>query len=440
MSDSVVSTVASTDATPPILAGERVALTGTLASMTHRQAAALIEKFGGVTTQHVGQQTTLLVVGEEGWPLEADGRISVKLEHARQLQQRGHALRIVPESEWRHALGLEDTGTTARRLFTPAMLSQLLRIPVVTIRRWERLGLIRSAKRIYRLPYFDFRDVAGARRLAELLNAGVSLDEIRGSLERLKELLPGVDRPLEQLELLASNHELLFRDPHGLVEPETGQRVLDFDPPTTVPQSSEPGELGAESSSLLKFSAGGSASGHAARSADQWYEEGIRLAEAHETGAAIEAFRLSLVEDPTQSQVHFHLADVLYRAGNPYGAIERYYAAVELDHDLIEAWTQLGCVLAEVGQTQSAMEALRVALDRHADYPDAHFHLAELLERQGDSPAARPHWFRYLEHDQRGPWAEVARRRLGLHEDVSDAAANSRELADGRDSGSVTEG
>ena len=36
-----------------VLSGERVAFTGTLASMTHRQAQALVVEHGGVATAHV---------------------------------------------------------------------------------------------------------------------------------------------------------------------------------------------------------------------------------------------------------------------------------------------------------------------------------------------------------------------------------------------------
>ncbi|MBT4864132.1 MAG: GlcNAc transferase, partial [Planctomycetaceae bacterium] len=55
----------------PCLQGECVAFTGILASMTHRQAFELVEEHGGGPTTHVNRQTTMLVIGEEGWPLEA---------------------------------------------------------------------------------------------------------------------------------------------------------------------------------------------------------------------------------------------------------------------------------------------------------------------------------------------------------------------------------
>ncbi len=58
----------------PCLQGERVAFTGTLASMTHSQAHDVTTKYGGEAVTHVSGRTTMLVVGEEGWPLEDDGQ------------------------------------------------------------------------------------------------------------------------------------------------------------------------------------------------------------------------------------------------------------------------------------------------------------------------------------------------------------------------------
>lgn len=394
----------------PVLQGERVAFTGTLASMTHRQAMDLVEQHGGSAGQHVSHQTTLLVVGEEGWPLEADGRVSVKLDQARQLHDKGEPLRILSESEWLTLLGVEPRERKQQQLYTPAMLSQLLAISVHEIRRWEREGLIRAVKKVYRLPYFDFQEVTGARRLSELAQSGVKLDELASGLERLRTILPDVDRPLAQLEVLARGKQFLYRDATGLVEPSSGQRVFDFEPPPPPCSDDEVATI------PLRHANGAASSAHAINrrewTAAEWFREGCHLAEDNEIDAAVEAFRLALIDEPLNPAHHFHLADVLYRDGHPDAAIERYYMTVELDHNFLEAWTQLGCLLAETGKTHAAQEAFRVALDLHPDYPDAHFHLAELLERSGQREAAATHWRRYLDFDQRGPWADIARQRL----------------------------
>ena len=136
------------------------------------------------------------------------------------------------------------------------------------------------------------------------------------------------------------------------------------------------------------------------------------MAETNALDSAIEAFRLATINDPLNPAYHFHIADVLYRQNKPHGAIERYHSAVELDHDFLEAWTQLGCVLNEVNDLEGAKATFQIALDLHPDYPEVHFHVAGVLEQLGKADEAAIHWRRYLDFDQRGPWADIAREHL----------------------------
>jgi tetratricopeptide (TPR) repeat protein len=403
----------------PVLQGERVAFTGTLASMTHRQAMELVEQHGGAAMQHVGSMTSLLVVGEEGWPLEPDGLPSVKLEQARQLSEKGQSIQILSESEWLKLLDVEPVERKNQQLYTPAMLCQLLNTSVHEIRRWERAGLIKPIKKVYRLPYFDFEEVASARRLCQLISAGVKAEQIAASLDRLHSFLPNVSRPVTQLEVLAKGtNGLVIRDESGLVE-VSGQRLFDFDPPA---EPMENDDTPATIPIRPVFSSGDL--NQREWTSDDWFQEGCRLLELHQTDAAVESMRLAVINDPVNPQYHFHLADALYRQGKTEAAIERYHVAVELDHNFLEAWTQLACVLAETGDPSGAKAALKIALDRHPDYPEAHFHLASVLETLGESDAAAEHWHRYLDFDQRGPWAEIARERLlgSLDEITSESA------------------
>ncbi|MEM1061635.1 MAG: BRCT domain-containing protein, partial [Planctomycetota bacterium] len=111
------------DPAEAFLDGEVVAFTGVLASMTHEQAGRLVTRHGGDVSQQVTTRTTILVVGEEGWPLEADGRPSVKFRRAMELGDDGP--RVLAESEWLAAVGYVRRGEDVRRDYTPAMLSQL---------------------------------------------------------------------------------------------------------------------------------------------------------------------------------------------------------------------------------------------------------------------------------------------------------------------------
>ena len=386
----------------PTLQGERVAFTGTLASMTHREAGQLAEIHGGTASQHVSKHTTMLVIGEEGWPLEADGTASVKLQQTNRYREEGLEIRIVSESDWLGILGLHDRIDEVRRHYTPAMLSQMLDVPVTVIRGWERSGLIRPVKQVMRLAYFDFREVASARRLHELLKSGVSRRQIIESLKHLRDWLGGTERPLAQLELLADDGELVYRDEAGPVDPRSGQRLFDFDaaPDGDVEDSATVSITQTSEAAQEKWTA------------EDWLRLANRHLEENRLEDAMEAFRLCLLEWSDHAEVHFQLADTLFRLENLAGALERYHMAVELEPNYLEAWTQLGCVYAERQAWDAAQHAFRIALDLHPDYPDAHWHLAQALARQGDNQSAKPHWEAYLKFDQRGPWADIAREHL----------------------------
>src|SRR5437868_14057079 len=73
------------------LRGQRVALTGALVSMPRAEAVALVRRSGGEFSAQVTRETSLLVVGEQGWPLKRNGRLTNKLERARLLQRQGCA-------------------------------------------------------------------------------------------------------------------------------------------------------------------------------------------------------------------------------------------------------------------------------------------------------------------------------------------------------------
>ena len=394
---------------PGVLAGETLALTGTLASMTHEQAAELVEQHGGNVAQHVSRHTTLLVIGEEGWPLEEDGKPSVKLQHAESLIREGHEIRIVSESEWLSMMGLYTDNPDVKRLYTPAMLSKLLNLPVHTIRSWERAGLIRAEKKVCRLPYFSYNEVTAARRLSELVQSGITQDELLRSVKMLNKLLPDSGRILEQLEILSDQCQLVVRDEHGVFEPSTRQRLFNFGEEKNRAECDQGGETEQEQCvHLLRFDLPATQP----QTATDWMIEGCRRSEMADASAAIRCFHQALRVRPNDAEAHFYLADCLYRIGKQEAALERYLAAIENDPEYLEAWTQIGCLYAELHKWTESLLAFDEALHIFPDFPEAHLHKAETLRQMKQMEDAIVHWKRYLELDQRGPWAELAHQRL----------------------------
>jgi len=397
--------------TAEILNGRRIAFVGRLASMSRREAAQLVRQHGAVVVERPDASVHLAVVGEEELPLpEGEGLEEWLDEPARRAIEQG-TLAVITETQLWQRLGLVDSQQEIRRLYTPAMLAELLRVPVAVVRRWHRRGLIVPRREVRRLPYFDFQEVATARRLAELLSAGVSPRAIEKKLAALARYLPSVERPLAQLSVIVRGQQILLRQGEGLVEPG-GQLRFDFEAWESEPRGlseHERLEAGAGAAVLLpeagEAEAAATSPEHLCRLAEELEEDG-------QLAAAAEMYRAAMAAGGPKAEICFQVAELLYRQGDLAGARERYYMAVELDEDYIEARNNLGCVLAEMGQRDLAVAAFEGALAYHADYADAHHHLARALEEQGDRGRAEDHWRALLALAPDSPWADEARARL----------------------------
>ena len=108
--------------------------------------------------------------------------------------------------------------------------------------------------------------------------------------------------------------------------------------------------------------------------------------------AASEMYRAAMAAGGPSAEICFLLAELLYQMHDLTGARERYYMAIELDEDYVEARANLGCVLAELGELDLAIAAFEGALAYHDDYPDVHYHLGRMLDEVGRSDEAESHW------------------------------------------------
>ena len=391
-----------------ILHGKRVAFVGKLAAMSKRDAGRLVRGYGATVAENVDQSVDLVAVGEDGLPIGDISDVDDLLgESTRRAAEQG-SLEVLTETELWHRLGLVELEEDIHRLHTPAMLAELLKVPVAVIRRWHRRGLIVPVREVRRLAYFDFQEVATAKRLAELLAAGMSPRAIERKLESLSRLLPGVKRPLAQLSVIIEGKEILLRQGDGLIEPG-GQLRFDFE---ASEKGDGPGQSAPRASAEILSLAQQARSGEAIISPDEMCRLAAELEEDGHVEAAAEMYRAVSAATGGHPEICFQIAELLYRLGNLDGARERYYMTIELDEDYVEARANLGCVLEETGQRELAVAAFEGALAYHPDYADVHYHLARTLEELDRAGEARPHWQAFLDLAPDSPWADRARSRL----------------------------
>ena len=405
-----------------ILQGERVAFVGKLAGMSKREAQQWVRASGGTAVERVEDDARLIVVGEAELPL-ADLADSLS-DRLRAAADRGE-VRVITETQLWQRLGFVEGEQNIHRLYTPAMLADLLGVSAAIVRRWHRRGLIRPAREVRKLPYFDFQQVAHARRLAELLAAGVSPQAIEKKLASLRRLLPEIDWPLAQLSVIVEGKQLLLRQGDGLID-SGGQLRFDFEAPVaevappeaalpeaTLPEEPLEGDVAPVlhcKTNVLRPSRRENLSSLATPA--EMRALAAEFDDQGELDMAAEMYRAALAAGGPDAETCFLLAETLYRLGDLGAARERYYMAVELDEDYVEARANLGCVLAETDQHDLAAAAFAGALAYHPDYADAHYHLARTLDELGRRDEAEVHWRAFLDLTVDSPWAATANQRL----------------------------
>ena len=300
------------------------------------------------------------------------------------------------------------------RLYSSAMLAELLAVPAAAVRHWVRGGLLRPVRRSGSLEWFDFPQLVVGRHLARLLGGGLSLREIDA---KLAHLAPGGTPTAAHVveRIVADGRRLSIRDGERLLG-AGGQLQFSFYTDRLagdgLPRRTGPATLPGWPPEPDYRQMPTASAPHVADETAEILDLADDLEAAGEFTEAAEALRAVLQAQGPTAPVMFMLAELLYRAGDLTAARERYYATIEVDGDHLRARSSLGCVLAELGEYELALAALEGVLRQEPDYADAHWHIAAVLTDLGRGPEARHHLRTFLELAPDSPWAESARERL----------------------------
>ena len=368
------------------ISGRRIAFVGKLGSMNRREARDLVRRHDGIMVDRIEPTVDLIVIGADVLPLGDQAELLDDWV----IEANAHGrIRVIYETQFWQELGIVEPDLDIGRFYTPAMLAGLLDLPLSTIRRWHRRGLITPTRQVNKLA------------------SGATPQSIETKLSRLAGLYPNLQRPLTQLSVIIEGRHLLLRQGGGLIEPG-GQMRIDFD--SFNPQDSiDNQEISYpinESTAPVPL--------EELETPDEFLRAAIDFEDEDDAEGAIAVYRaMSLAFGPS-SDSSFRLAELLYQQGDLQGARERYFLAIELDESFVEARASLGCVLVELGNQEMALATFHGALTHHAEYPDVHFYLARLLDEMDRKHEAEPHWQTFLDLAPKSPWAEEARQRLDI--------------------------
>jgi tetratricopeptide (TPR) repeat protein len=335
--------------------------------MTRAEAFELVRSHGGTPSQTVTRQTSVLVVGELGWPLLDDGRPSNKLSRAG-----SYGIPVVSERRFLEWIG-KAISDSLHRTYSVDQIAALSKLSSSTIDELVRFGLLDP-----RGSLFGFRDLASARQISKLFAHGIALSEIIRSVKEVRQWLPEAD--LSNLRLHPASHRVIeIEQPEGRTD-KRGQFVMPVSPPE--------------------------------QNADALFEQAQAAEETRDLAEAERLYRVVMKCDPADAAPPFNLGNMLRASGRKVEAEAAFRAATRADPTFAEAWYNLSDLLDEQGRSEAAIDCLRRALQAAPDYTDAMFNLALLLQRGSRHKEATECWRQYLATDAQSEWAARARRSL----------------------------
>ena len=271
-------------------------------------------------------------------------------------------------SESRHVL--RDIG---RFGLTPAQLRSLV-----------EGGFVKPRLEVDGSERFSFAEIKLLRVIGGLLAEAVPLGRVLEALRRLRQQLG--DDATQRVSLVAHGGAVVAWVGSEAWDAETGQRLLDFVPPT------------ADDPKVVRFTPRPAVPDDAPTpdqlDADAWFEHGCELEELGDP-AAEEAYRKALHHDPEHTDALLNLGRWLHETGDLSAAEGLYRRALGHDpNDGIAAFN-LGVALQDLERIEESTAAYLHAIQVDPNCADAYYNVAGLYQDRGDEVSALRYYKRY---------------------------------------------
>ena len=256
-------------------------------------------------------------------------------------------------------------------------MAEILGVSASRLRSLVRSGLVdpeRGSRNEYR---FCFADVILLRTTRDLMESGIPLRRVKSVLRSLRGQLPE-DQPLSALHITSDGDSVVVKEEKTVWDPQTGQVHLDF----SVQELAE--KIAPIAGALVERTP------LSAMTADDWYNLALDL-EGVATDRATEAYERAIALDPGHVHAHLNLGRLLHEAGEIESAEVHYRQALSANPESALAAFNLGVALEDLEKVGEAIEAYERALRFEPDTASAHYNLSRLYEKTGLTKEALRH-------------------------------------------------
>lgn len=295
----------------------------------------------------------------------------------------------------------------SRKRYTTKEVSRLSELSERRVRSYVRAGVISGGRQDPRPRgrgtgkrlRFDFREILVLKAAQRLIAAGMTPTRVERALSTLRTQLP-VGQPLSAVAVSVEGGRIVVSDGEVRWEAETGQARLGLEAAAGggaergSASASEPTELPTAAVQLHKLQLSAMAAVGDGRSADAWFDIGLRL-EGGDPEGSYEAYLRALACDPEHVESMINVGRLCSEAGDDRRAAAYFRQATRVDPRHPVAHFNLAVTLHDNGALDGAKQAYSNALLHDPDFADAHYNLAALLEEIGDNAGAAKHYAAY---------------------------------------------
>jgi tetratricopeptide (TPR) repeat protein len=268
------------------------------------------------------------------------------------------------------------------RSYSVRDVERILRLSPDTTRNLIKAGFVKPSRGPRREYRFSFQDLIVLRTARALIDARISPQRIRHSLEQLRRELPQA-MPLSGLSISAVGDHVVVRDGESHRQVDSGQYLLGLD--VTV----ENGVL-----HVVEHAQQPAIGVAAPPPPADWFAQALAL-EGSDPQAALSAWRRAVDADPRDAAAWTNWGRLLHEQGNTQQAAEVYRRALaQVGPDALLLFNQ-GVLLEDLGKPAAALTAYQSALEEDPDLADCHYNLARLYETLGKPQHAIRHLGQY---------------------------------------------
>lgn len=332
-------------------------------------------------------------------------------------------------------------------LFSIRDLARIFALQESRLRYWMQTGFVGPTVRKGGKFYYRFADVVAVKAAKDLLEAGLTLQQVRKNLDALRRVFPQDTMPTARLRICSDGETIVALDEDTAFVPMTGQLVMAFtvpslsariaeviplhsagrtaaarerehehehehEPADAVTLAAAPGagdSTGSPTGEVAQavFGETTEANGHGA--AYKCFVDACNASDAGEAQRAEHGFRQALEIEPSMTAAMTNLGNAAYAQGQLAEARSYYENALALEPTQAEARYNLANLLEDLGALDEAIFHLRHVCLTHPTFADAHYNLGVVLAKVGGTEQARQHFTHYLELDSTSEWATHAR-------------------------------